>query len=126
MRSILASIRILPNVMKPSAIIRACVVSLFLVFQAQATELRIHFQTPDKTQPVIEKAELLVVGWGWTERVPLLAEGGAIQLDFERRTSETPDKFRNAESVQLYVQAKNFVAIKSEPFQWWAAIGQAA
>src|SRR2546425_11422944 len=43
---------------------------------ATATELRVRFQAPEGTSATIEKAELLLVGWGWTDQVALPVNGG--------------------------------------------------
>src|SRR3989442_14781046 len=43
---------------------------------ATATELRVRFQAPEGATATIEKAELLLAGWGWTDRVALPVNGG--------------------------------------------------
>jgi len=107
------------EIMRVLTILLACAVWLSLSSTAGATELRIHLQGPDGARPAIDRAELLLVGWGWTDRLALLPEGdNTLRLDFETRYSQLPEKFQNTETVQLYVHAENFAPMTSEPFEW--------
>jgi len=96
----------------------ACVISLFLAANANATELRIHFQNPDRSKAAIEKADLLLVGWGWTETIPLIPEADTVSMNFDDLSARSPEKFQNLDHAQIYIRGSNLAAVQSEPFLW--------
>jgi hypothetical protein len=96
----------------------ACGISLCLAANANATELRIHLQNPDRSKAVVEKADVILAGWGWIETIPLIPDGDTVRLNIEVLHSQFPEKFQNVESVQVYVRGANLVAVQSEPFVW--------
>src|SRR6187401_3370787 len=100
------------------SILLACCFVFAVAANARATELRIQFQGPDRSTANIETAELLLIGWGWTDHVPLNPNGDSVVLDFEKLEAQSPEKFRNAENVQLFVRAQNLAALQSERFSW--------
>lgn len=101
-----------------AAVLVAFSISMLLAANADATELQIHFQGPDQSKAVIEKADLLLVGWGWVETVDLIPDGNTIRLNFEALAMQSPEKFQNLDSAQIFVRGKNLAAIQSEPFVW--------
>lgn len=76
-----------------SAILLACVMALCLPTKASATELRLHFKAPDQSKVSIEKAEIILTGWGWIETVALTPEGDTVRLNFESLAAQSPEKF---------------------------------
>jgi len=100
------------------SILLACCFVFAVAANARATELRIQFQGPDRTKANIETAELLLIGWGWTEHVPLTPNGDSVLLDFEKIEAQMPEKFQNVEHVQLYVSSQSLAAVQSERFSW--------
>src|SRR5205085_5396330 len=82
-----------------------------------------HFQGPDRSNATVETAELILVGWGWLESIPLIPDGDTVRLDFEKLEAQSPEKFRNLEKAQVYVRAANLASIQSEPFVWPRSTG---
>jgi len=65
----------------------------------------------------LEKAELLLVGWGWAEQVPLRLNGGnlvRLNFDFPELRSAVGDK--NPSDVLLFVRAKDMAACDVRTF----------
>jgi hypothetical protein len=60
------------------SILLACCLVFGITANGRATELRIQFQGPDRSTANIETAELLLIGWGWTDHVPLNPNGDSV------------------------------------------------
>ena len=102
----------------PAAILLACGISVFFAANAGATELQIHFEGPNRSKAAVEKADLILTGWGWIETIELTPNGDTVRLNFEDLEKQSPEKFKNLETAQIYVRGANLAPIQSEPFVW--------
>ena len=88
-----------------------------------ATELGIQVRARMALRRVVETAELLLVAWGDTERIPLTftfnAEGVVLHvpLDTEWLRSRWP-RADDMESAFIYLTGRDFVSLRSDPFRW--------
>ncbi len=100
-----------------------CLVILVLAWPASATELGIRVRASDGGATVVSSAELLLVAWGDTERIPLSftfnAEGVVLHLplDPEWLRSRWP-RADDMESAFIYLTGSDFVSLRSDPFRW--------
>jgi hypothetical protein len=95
--------------------------ALWVASFAGATTLTIRFKAPGNAAVRIDKAEVLVVGWGWMENVVLPADAaGLVRLDFDSAASRSGlgDKFANATDFLLHIDPHNLAPVISERFQW--------
>jgi len=106
-----------------AVILLVCGLSSCLAANANATELRVHFEGPDRSKAPVEKADLILVGWGWVETIALIPDGDTVRLNFEDLDARSPEKFKNVESAQVYVRGANLAAVQSEPFIWPGSTG---
>src|SRR2546428_8061271 len=84
---------------------------------ATATELRVRFQAPERATATIEKAELLLVGWGWTDQVALPVNGGStIGVNFDSPQLRSPVADKHPSDVLLFLHIKDMVTVMSERF----------
>ena len=94
---------------------------------ADDTRLRLAFYGPGHEHVVITRAELLVVAWGLTERLPLQATGNTLNLDMSeswlRAQSNVAPRLRDLERVFLYVKAAGYAPVRSDAFLWVGAHG---
>ena len=90
------------------------------------TLLELRFVDPDGNEVQLDKAELLLVGWGVTDRIELepTEKGLQVILDPEwlrPRMGERSQKFDwldHLDYVFLYLQADPYAPIRSHAFQW--------
>jgi hypothetical protein len=105
-----------------------CLGVLLLAHPVQATELGIQVRASDGSPAVVETAELLLVAWGETERIPLTftfdAEGAVLHvpLDTEWLRSRWP-RAEDMESAFIYLTGRDFVSLRSDPFRWLGTTG---
>ena len=101
---------------------RVLAVAFMVLFAAaaEATELRVRIKGPNSTPARIEKAEVLLVGWGWTERIPLPFADDVVRIAFDSPAMRTQvlDRFPNLETAFIHIQAQDLTPIVSEPFAW--------
>jgi hypothetical protein len=96
------------------------VLGLLLSRNANGTELKLLFKNQDGKPVNISKAELLLVAWGYTDRVKLDARGSSltIPMDASWLQSHASDRFQDMEGIYLYIEASDFAPIRSEKFNW--------
>ena len=91
------------------------------------TLLELRFVDPNGNDVQLDKAELLLVGWGVTDRIELepTEKGLQVNLDpewlrprMESHESYKRDWFESLESAYLYIQANPFASIQTLPFRW--------
>ena len=86
---------------------------------ATATELRVRFQAPEGTSATIEKAELLLVGWGWTDQVALPVNGGStVGVNFDSPQLRSAVEDRHPIAALLFVHIKDMAPVMSDRFTW--------
>jgi hypothetical protein len=91
-----------------------CVLCVSLI--ATATELRVRFQVPPGASVTIEKAELLLIGWGWTDQLALPVNGSVVRLNFDSPELRLAIGDKNPSDVLLFVHAKGMTPAISERF----------
>lgn len=107
-----------------SSIVAVWLSGLFLSGAAAGTELRLRF-TDEQGQAVrLSKAELLLVAWGDAQRLELETDGPllVLQLDESWLRPQWP-RFQGMDKVYLFLQAEDYVPIRSEAFLWIGAHG---
>ena len=86
---------------------------------ATATELSVRFQAPEGTTATIEKAELLLVGWGWTDQVALPVNGGStVGVNFDSPQLRSAVEDRHPIAALLFVHIKDMAPVMSDRFTW--------
>jgi hypothetical protein len=100
-------------------IVASIVGSLGLVWVLTPSGLNVQFQARTGAPVTLEKAELLLVGWGWTDRIALPVNGGSsLHLDFDSPKLRSAIAEKKPTDVLLFAQAKDMAPVVSERFAW--------
>lgn len=87
----------------------------------QQTEITFHFVDENGKSVTVSKAELLLVAWGYTERVvlPLDDSGHTLHLCMDESWLHAKwEGFKYMDGVYLSLVAPGFASIRSERFEW--------
>src|SRR5262245_28066513 len=86
---------------------------------ASAAGIELSFRGPAGERVGISHAELLLVAWGHTERLPPPAGGGRPPLDLSEEWLRARfSGLASLERAYLYVRADGYAPLRSEPIAW--------